>query len=83
MPPCATGESSPSGMSATKSAACAIAQCLPQLLVGGVRIAIAQIARDRPGEQVRPSAARGRCAAQQARVEVAYVDSVDQTAARR
>ena len=62
MPPWAIGASSPSGIASTKSRAWAISQRRPQLLVGGVRVAVAQVAGDGAGEQVRPSAAPGRSA---------------------
>ena len=55
---------------------------LPQLVVGGVGLAVAQVAGDGAGEQVRLLGHEADAAPQQLGVEVAHVDAVDEHAAR-
>ncbi len=81
VPPWAIGASSPSGIASTKSRACATSSACHSSLVGGVRVAVAQVARDRAGEQVRPLRDQPDPAPQHVGVELAHVDAVDEHAA--
>ena len=58
-------------------------QRLPQLVVGGVGLAVAQVAGHRAREQVRPLRHEADAAAQHVGVELADVDAVDEHRAGR
>ena len=84
VPPWAIGASSPSGMRLDEVARLGDLEGRPQLLVGGVGLAVAQVASAPCRRTGRPSAAPARSVDQSSvRLEVAYVDPVDQHRARR
>ena len=70
-------------MAGTKSRGLGDLERLPQLVVGGVGVGVAQVAGDRAGEQVRLLGHQADAAPQQLGVEVADVDAVDEHRARR
>jgi hypothetical protein len=77
VPPCEMGASSPPSISRTKPSAWAMSSARHSLVLGGVRLAVLQVAADRAGKQVRPLRHQPDVPPQQVRVQLADVHAVD------